>query len=177
MCLFQIVDLIRRDLLGFCLPESVTVPKLMVVESYETVHQLVTTVQGQKPPEVGPVEALARCFPPGSMTGAPKVRSVQLLEALETRDDSEAAGIERRIRQRDGRGVYSGVLGWIGLNGSANFNVLIRTVVLNGRDVSVGAGGAITYHSCPEREWQEVLDKVGSLADIATPDSAEDSSH
>jgi para-aminobenzoate synthetase len=148
----MIVDLIRRDLLSFCAPESVVVPKLMAVESYETVHQLVTTVHGQKPHNVGPVAAVSRCFPPGSMTGAPKVRSVELLEQLEGQDGQ--------------RGVYSGTLGWIGLNGSTIFNVIIRSVCLDGDAISVGAGGAITYHSTPAKEWQEVLDKVGAIANV-----------
>lgn len=118
----MIVDLIRRDLLAFCSPDSVHVPVLMGVESYETVHQLVTTVQGKITRGVGPVEALGRCFPPGSMTGAPKLRSVEHLQSLEAEHSN-----------RHQRGVYSGVLGWLGVDGSANFSVVIRTVVLDGQ--------------------------------------------
>lgn len=168
----MIVDLIRRDLLHSCRPESVKVTKLMAIESYETVHQLVTTVQGQKIPiankfitnnadldicqdGIGTVEAIRQCFPPGSMTGAPKKRSVQLLEDL-----------EHAHSQRKARGVYSGTLGWLGVDGAANFNVVIRTICLNGKEISVGAGGAITYHSKPTKEWQEVLDKVGAIAPV-----------
>lgn len=164
----MIVDLIRRDLLHSCLPESVKVTKLMAIESYETVHQLVTTVQGQKVPlsskstangthyhGIGTVEAIRQCFPPGSMTGAPKVRSVQLLEEL-----------EHAQSHRKARGVYSGAIGWLGVDGAANFNVVIRTACLNGSKISVGAGGAITFHSKPAKEWQEVLDKVGAIAPV-----------
>jgi para-aminobenzoate synthetase len=144
----QIVDLIRADLLAFCAPDTVKVPSLMQVESYESVHQLVTTIVGQKNEAVSSVEALKHCFPPGSMTGAPKVRSVEILQRLEA----------------EPRGVYSGTLGWLGLDGAANFSVVIRTVVVEGRQVSIGGGGAITYLSEAEREWQEVLDKVNSIA-------------
>lgn len=150
----MIVDLIRADLLSFCSPDSVKVPLLMKVESYESVHQLVTTIVGQKNSSVAPIQALQRCFPPGSMTGAPKVRSIDILEKLESRP----------------RGVYSGILGWIGLDGTASTSVVIRTIVVNGRQVSVGAGGAITYLSDSEKEWQEVLDKVAS---ISTPQRSE----
>lgn len=122
----------------------------MQVESYESVHQLVTTVLGSKDPSVSSVQALQRCFPPGSMTGAPKVRSVEILQKLEQRP----------------RGVYSGVIGWIGLDGAASTSVVIRTVVINGQDVSVGGGGAITYLSDAEKEWQEVIDKVQSIATL-----------
>lgn len=146
----MIVDLIRADLLSFCSPDSVQVPALMQVESYESVHQLVTTVTGQKEVSVSSIQALKNCFPPGSMTGAPKVRSVDILEKLEQRD----------------RGVYSGILGWIGLDGAASTSVVIRTIVIDGHNVSVGAGGAITYLSEAEKEWQEVLDKVKAIATI-----------
>jgi para-aminobenzoate synthetase len=146
----MIVDLIRADLLSFCSPESVKVPRLIKVESYESVHQLVTTIKGRKDSTISPVQALQRCFPPGSMTGAPKVRSVEILEKLEKRP----------------RGVYSGILGWIGLDGAASTSVVIRTVVINGRQISIGAGGAVTYLSYADKEWQEVLDKLLSIATI-----------
>lgn len=94
----------------------------MRVESYATVHQLVTTVRGSLRRGIGPVQALRRCFPPGSMTGAPKRRSVQILEQLEA---LQHQGPTRR-------GVYSGALGWMGLDGAADFAVVIRTVVAEG---------------------------------------------
>lgn len=128
----------------------------MKVESYESVHQLVTTIVGQKDSCVSSVEALQRCFPPGSMTGAPKVRSVEILQKLEQRP----------------RGIYSGILGWIGLDGAVSTSVVIRTVVINGQDISVGGGGAVTYLSDAEREWQEVVDKVYSIATLATLQSS-----
>ncbi|CAG8584072.1 10537_t:CDS:10 [Paraglomus brasilianum] len=154
----MIVDLIRNDLAQICLPHTVKVPKLMEVESYETVHQLVTTVCGQLRDEIDSVTAIKCCFPPGSMTGAPKLRSVQLLDKLEFYTP---------------RGVYSGCLGYISLpyitrsnqyrqftRGTAKFSVIIRTVVINsGTEVSVGAGGAILHLSDAKEEWDEVLVK------------------
>lgn len=203
----MIVDLIRADLLSFCQPSTVHVPKLMSVESYESVHQLVTTVRGQVVGSgsgdgegggggIGPVEALRRCFPPGSMTGAPKRRSVTLLQRLEgkSRSRSERAKgtVEPPIVETASvpsspasppptwhtthrpRGVYSGALGWIGIDGATDFSVVIRTAVLDGDEVSVGAGGAITYLSDKDREWQEVLDKVGALCVVDVGEEEEE---
>lgn len=127
----------------------------MHVETYEKVHHLVSTVRGTLQPGVNSVEAVQKCFPPGSMTGAPKLRSVQLLDQLE---------------KHKPRGVYSGCLGYFSLNGSADFNVVIRTAVAKTKadtglvEVSVGGGGAITFLSSPEQEWKETLLKTKSVA-------------
>ncbi|KAI9277297.1 ADC synthase [Phascolomyces articulosus] len=151
----MIVDLIRNDLAQVCHPSTVRVPKLMHVETYQKVHHLVSTVRGSLLPHVNSVETIRKCFPPGSMTGAPKLRSVQLLDQLE---------------QHRPRGVYSGCLGYFSLNGSADFNVVIRTAVVTddptqeGLEVSVGGGGAITFLSDPEQEWKETLLKTRSVA-------------
>lgn len=144
----------------------------MQVESYARVHQLVTTVTGQLPAvptaskgsdassqHTGVGATLRQAFPPGSMTGAPKRRSVQLLEQL------EAAG-RHSFPAAEERGVYAGILGWIDFRGAADFNVIIRTAMLSGSDVSLGAGGAITYASDPGREWDELLHKARSVAPI-----------
>ncbi|BGP36016.1 para-aminobenzoate synthase, (PABA) [Rhodotorula toruloides] len=144
----MIVDLIRNDLLASCTVESVEVPKLMKVETYQTVHQLVTTVVGQLGGGVAPFEAMARAFPPGSMTGAPKLRSLQLLDEL-----------ERHIP----RGAYSGVFGYLAVDGSSDWSVVIRTLVKRGRELTLGAGGAITHLSDPAKEWEEVLTKVDAV--------------
>ncbi|GAA6035545.1 hypothetical protein JCM8097_000308 [Rhodosporidiobolus ruineniae] len=144
----MIVDLIRNDLLACCDVGSVQVEGLMKVETYETVHQLVTTVTGTLSPGVSPVEAVKASFPPGSMTGAPKLRSVQLLDELEG---------EKR------RGVYSGIFGYLSLTGASDWSVVIRTLVKRGRHLSLGAGGAITHLSDPEQEWAEVLTKVDAV--------------
>ncbi|KDN52366.1 ADC synthase [Tilletiaria anomala UBC 951] len=172
----MIVDLIRADLLSICKPASVQVPKLMSVESYTSVHQLVTTVQGQLKSGISSTEAVARCFPPGSMTGAPKKRSVAILDEIERlgrglcapdHGDRAQDGSEAHSQAFDAeRGIYSGVLGWLGIDGSADFAVIIRTAYVEGRDVSIGAGGAVTYASDPAKEWDEVLDKAKAIAQI-----------
>lgn len=106
--------MIRNDLAQVCDPSSVSVPKLMHVETYEKLHHLVSTVRAKLQPAVSSVDAVRKCFPPGSMTGAPKLRSVQILDDLE---------------QHKPRGVYSGCLGYFSLDGSADFSVVIRTAV------------------------------------------------
>ncbi|KAI9314541.1 ADC synthase [Dichotomocladium elegans] len=149
----MIVDLIRNDLAQVCRPSTVRVPKLMHVETYEKVHHLVSTIRGVLHPHVTSVEAVKTCFPPGSMTGAPKLRSVQLLDQLEGHRP---------------RGVYSGCLGYFSLDGSADFSVVIRTAVATNVseqvEISVGAGGAVTFLSDPEQEWRETLLKTKSVA-------------
>ncbi|KAK0548643.1 para-aminobenzoate synthase, (PABA) [Tilletia horrida] len=166
----MIVDLIRADLLSCCHPSSVRVPKLMRVETYATIHQLVTTVRGQLRPQISSVEALRRCFPPGSMTGAPKRRSVQILESLEGhgRDSRGSTDANDKIsRRRPHRSIYSGALGWLGLDGSADFAVVIRTAVADGDDVYVGAGGAVTFLSTAQGELSEMLDKARSVGPVS----------
>ncbi|KAJ3305847.1 hypothetical protein HDV03_000956 [Kappamyces sp. JEL0829] len=141
----MIVDLIRNDLNQISLPNSVHVPALMAVESYATVHQLVTTVASTLRPELTAVDAIMRSFPPGSMTGAPKLRTVQLIESLE----------------KIPRGPYSGVLGFFSVCGQADFSVVIRTAVFDQQqgftNVSVGAGGAIVILSDPVEEFDEMV--------------------
>ncbi|EOR04924.1 hypothetical protein E3P92_00227 [Wallemia ichthyophaga] len=149
----MIVDLIRSDLMSFCEPASVYVPHLMCIETFELVHQLVSTIRGRRTPNVGVVDGIRRSFPPGSMTGSPKLRSVRILERLEGTN----------------RGFYSGCIGYIGVNGCTDLSVVIRTIVYADQEFNIGAGGAITYPSIPQKEWQEVLTKarsvVGTLID------------
>ncbi|KAJ3189290.1 hypothetical protein HDU85_002918 [Gaertneriomyces sp. JEL0708] len=150
----MIVDLIRNDLNIISAPSTVSVPSLMKVESYATVHQLVTTVQGKLRGDLDAVDAVMHSFPPGSMTGAPKLRTVEILEELEAAP----------------RGVYSGVLGYFSLSGHADFSVIIRTAVLSGDNVSVGAGGAIVALSDADEEFAEMCLKgrsvLPSLAEV-----------
>ncbi|KAI9098035.1 ADC synthase [Phlyctochytrium arcticum] len=146
----MIVDLIRHDLNGVCVGGSVAVQKLMQVESYATVHQLVTTCGGQV--AVGSVDVLKECFPPGSMTGAPKLRSLHLLESLES-----------TINKPIPRGPYAGTLGYFSLTGPTSFSVIIRTAVFTPHQVRIGAGGAIVMMSDPDEEWDEVGVKAGSV--------------
>jgi branched-subunit amino acid aminotransferase/4-amino-4-deoxychorismate lyase len=141
----MIVDLIRNDISRVCVPGSVHVPSLMAVETFATVHQMVSTVVGTLLPSRDALDAVAACFPPGSMTGAPKVRTVHLL---------------RQLEQQEPRGVYSGTLGFFSVHGAADLNVVIRTAMLTDGSLAIGAGGAIVALSEAEDEWAEVLLKA-----------------
>lgn len=162
----MIADLIRADLQAVCYPGSVQVPRLIALETYETVHQLVTAVTGTLRPGIGCVEAGKRCFPPGSMTGAPKRRSVELLEHMERTPGHPMTEATRR------RCVYSGALGFIGVDGASNMSVVIRTVTAQGKGVVVGAGGAVTILSTTQGEWDEVLTKLSSVSSLDEANSA-----
>jgi para-aminobenzoate synthetase len=136
----MIVDLLRNDLSLVCAPGTVEVPSLMTVESYATVHQLVSTVSGRLRDDVTTVEALRALFPAGSMTGAPKLRTMQVIEDVE---DSP-------------RGVYAGAFGWIAADGRADLGVVIRSAMTAGDDRwSLGTGGGITVRSDLREEYDE----------------------
>ena len=155
----MIVDLLRNDLSMVCAPGTVSVPTLMEVESYASVHQLASTVRGHLRPEVSTVAALRALFPAGSMTGAPKLRTMEVIADVETTP----------------RGVYAGALGWIGGDGRADLGVVIRTLVTTpvtpvtppGSDGDwrylLGTGGGITVRSDATSEYDETLWKVARL--------------
>lgn len=140
----MIVDLMRHDIAAWCEPGSVQVPELCAVHSFTTGHQMISTVTGRLRPGVGAHQVIPAAFPPGSMTGAPKERSIALLKTLEPAV----------------RGWYSGIAGHLQANGAADTAVLIRTAVLSGRDLSYGAGGAVTILSDPAEEADEVQVKL-----------------
>jgi len=143
----MIVDLTRNDLGRVCVAGSVRVPKLMHVESYATVHQLVSTVSGVVSPSVCSTDIVRAAFPPGSMTGAPKQRSTELLHVLEG----------------GRRGIYSGCIGFFGFSGAVDLNVVIRTVIWTKEQMTLGTGGAIVHMSEPNEEHDEMLLKTRAI--------------
>jgi len=143
----MIVDLMRNDLSRVCELGSVAVTGLLEVESYRHVHQLVSTVEGRLLPDAGVVDAIAACFPAGSMTGAPKLRAIEVLDGLERRP----------------RGPYAGAFGYLAADGTADLAMTIRTIVIDPDGASIGTGGGITSGSEPEAELDEARLKAAAL--------------
>jgi para-aminobenzoate synthetase component 1 len=143
----MIVDLLRNDIGKNCAIGSVKVPKLFAVESFTTVHHLVSTITGRLAPGKHALDLLAGCFPGGSITGAPKLRAMEIIEELEPHR----------------RSVYCGAIGYVGFDGAMDTNIAIRTLVYHQGWMHCWAGGGIVMDSEMEAEYQECLDKAAAL--------------
>jgi para-aminobenzoate synthetase component 1 len=143
----MIVDLLRNDLSRVCRDGSVDVPALCELERFATVFHLVSTVTGVLRPGIGAVDLLAACFPGGSITGAPKIRAMEIIAELE------------QVR----RGPYCGSVAWLGFDGAMDSSIVIRTYALRGRRIAFQAGGGIVADSRPAAEYDETLAKGASL--------------
>src|SRR5712692_5433502 len=149
----MIVDLLRNDLSRVCRPGTVRVPELFALEHYATVHHLVSTVVGELAPEHDAVDLLRAAFPGGSITGAPKVRAMQIIAELEPTQ----------------RAVYCGSIGYLGVSGALDTSIVIRTCLVLGRDVYFQVGGGVVADSDPEQEYRETLDKARGLIAALVP--------
>ena len=146
----MIVDLLRNDLGKVCQPGSIAVPKPFALESFATVHHLVSTITGKLADDESAVSLLRACFPGGSITGAPKLRAMEIIEELEP----------------DRRGAYCGSMAYIGFDGNMDSNILIRTLVYNNNRLRFWAGGGIVADSDVEQEYQEVHDKAAAILNV-----------
>jgi aminodeoxychorismate synthase component I len=145
--LVMITDLLRNDLGQVCEFGSVTVAEMLQLETLAQVHHLVSTVTGTLRPEIDSLDALAACFPGGSITGAPKKRAMEIIHELEQAP----------------RGIYCGAIGWLGHNGESSLNIAIRTIVRNRDELIYQVGAGIVADSDPEKEYEETLHKAAGI--------------
>ena len=145
--LVMITDLLRNDLGQVCEFGSVEVSEMLQLETLAQVHHLVSTVRGTLHAEIDAIDALAACFPGGSITGAPKKRAMEIIRELENSP----------------RGIYCGAVGWLGFNGESSFNIAIRTLVRNSERLSYHVGAGIVADSDPEKEYEETLHKAAGI--------------
>ncbi|NBV12958.1 MAG: anthranilate synthase component I family protein [Sphingobacteriia bacterium] len=149
----MIVDLVRNDFNRVCVPGTVKVPELFGIYPFTQLYHMISTVTGQLEAGKNVWNALQAAFPPGSMTGAPKISSMDRIEEIEPA----------------GRGLFSGTIGYLNPNGTADFNVVIRTLAIGENEVVYFTGGAITYDSIPLEEWEETETKALALQALWTP--------
>jgi para-aminobenzoate synthetase component 1 len=145
--LLMIIDLERNDLGRVCRYHTVHVPELMALEKYATVFHLVSTIRGKLKPGLSHIDCLKACFPGGSITGAPKIRAMEIIEELEPTK----------------RSIYTGATGYIGFNQETDLNIVIRTIIHKNGRVYFQVGGGIVADSVPEKEYQETLVKAKAL--------------
>ena len=146
----MIVDLLRNDISKSCATGTVNVPLLFDVESYATVHHLVSTIKGVLERNKQGVDLFKSCFPGGSITGAPKIRAMEIIEELEP----------------NRRGIYCGSIAYMGFNGNMDSNITIRTLVHSNNSIRFWAGGGIVHDSVMEDEYQESFDKAAAMLDL-----------
>jgi anthranilate synthase component 1 len=152
----MLIDLERNDLGRVCKPGSIEVDELMTLESWEHVHHIVSNVRGELRDDKSPIDVLRAVFPGGTITGCPKVRCIEILADME----------------QQARGAYTGSLGYINLDGSMDFNILIRTLVRQGNEITFRAGGGIVSDSIAEKELEETRAKAKGLLKIFSVDHA-----
>jgi anthranilate synthase component 1 len=149
----MLIDLERNDLGRICVPGSVEVNEMMVLESYAHVHHIVSNVRGQLRKDITPGDTIRAVFPGGTITGCPKVRCMQIIHELE----------------RGPRGAYTGSFGYLNRDGSLDLNILIRTMVMQGNSVSLCAGSGIVADSEPQAELAETRAKAKGMIRALSP--------
>jgi len=148
----MIVDLVRNDFGRVCKFHTVNVPELMIIETYATVFQMVSTVRGELMPEASGLDLIKACFPGGSMTGAPKIEAMKIIDRLEP------------VK----RGIYSGSIGYLDFSGPLDFNIVIRSFVIKDKRCYYNIGGAVVADSDPHQEYAETMDKARALKTALT---------